>query len=77
MLQNKEKLCLLLRWVNEYKNYLYKKAFDFHRLTDEIYNYKIKRHYKFYGYCPLFQEEFYGKLYVKKASEAQNQEDEE
>ena len=41
------------------KNYLYKKAFDFHRLTDEIYNYKIKRHYKFYGYCPLFQEEFY------------------
>lgn len=40
-------------------NYFYKKNVNFHRLTDEIYNYNIEEYYGFYGYCPIYNDEFH------------------
>lgn len=43
----------------ENKKYIYKKSFDMHRLTDEIYKSELKNSYRFYGYCPSRKNEFY------------------
>ena len=39
--------------------YTYKHNVNIHKLSDEIYNYKIDAFYGFYGYCPMVQEELY------------------
>ncbi|MBR4110577.1 MAG: hypothetical protein IKK43_02665 [Clostridia bacterium] len=41
------------------EKYSYKKVLNLHRLTDEIYNYALESHYKFYGYCPVRNNEFF------------------
>lgn len=41
------------------KKYPYKKTPNIHKLSDEIYNYKINNYYEFYGYCPMLKDELY------------------
>lgn len=47
-----------LNLINK-KKYYYKKNLNIHKLSDEIYNYKIYNFYDFYGYCPLIKDELY------------------
>jgi len=41
------------------KKYAYKHNVNIHKLSDEIYNYKIDTFYGFYGYCPMDKNELY------------------
>ncbi len=45
-----------LNLINK-KKYPYKKIPNIHKLSDEIYNYKIDCCYGFYGYCPMVNNE--------------------
>ena len=47
-----------LKLINKTK-YPYKKIPNIHKLSDEIYNYKIDSCYNFYGYCPKVNSELY------------------